>query len=59
MSQAECIKILEKEKRWMTVKEIKKITGVGSSGINLYRLYKNGDVKRRIKDINEFEYKII
>ena len=48
MGQAEIIKLLEKEKRWMSSKEIAKILGVSSTMRALHVLLRNREVLMKI-----------
>ncbi len=63
MSQEEVYNILKKKKRWMTAKEIAKILDVTSTSESLKRLYKYGEIMRRItrSELNHhaiYKYKI-
>lgn len=53
MCQAEVLKVLEKEKRWMTVKEIEEKVGVKGVSVNrcLKQMFKYGEVFRKRKEI--------
>lgn len=62
MGQDECLKVLKKNGKWMTVKEVSKILDApfSSVGACLRNLWNGGDVKRKTffsKKIG-FKYKI-
>ncbi len=63
MSQQDVYELLKKKKRWMTSKEIAKILGIMSSNASLKKLYKYGEIMRRMtrSELNHhliYEYKI-
>ncbi len=55
MTQADVMKILEKERKWMTSKEIAKVLNVSPKNVmmNLRRLFNHEAVQR--KDIPKFK----
>jgi len=59
MTQQNVLKILRKKKSWLTSKEISKTIKLGHNTVaaNLAKLFKHGEVHRRIRNKREFEYR--
>ena len=59
MSQQDAMKVLEKNKGWMTSKEIARKTGVGhnTTSANLSKLFKGREIHKRRKFRREMEYR--
>ncbi len=59
MGQQDSLKLLNKTKKWMTVKEVSKRLKISTASLCLNKLAKQGEIFRRPKSKgNGFEYKI-